>query len=107
MRKLLFITLALVGNLLFSNEEDVFRDKNKVIRYLKSYMSKVDGKDLSGMYKHLSMPFVLLCFERVSRVSPTSLNYFGSRKQSVAARSVVAILASVNGDATQSSFSRE
>ena len=59
MRKLLFITLALVGNLLFSNEEDVFKDKKKVIRHLKSYMSKVDGKDLSGMYKHLSMPFVL------------------------------------------------
>ncbi len=59
MRKLLFITLALVGNLLFSNEEDVFKDKKKVIRHLKSYMAKVDGKDLSGMYKHLSMPFVL------------------------------------------------
>ncbi len=58
-KRMLFLVLMLVGNSLFSDEDKIFKDEKKVVQVLETYMSSVDQKDINGIQKHLSLPFVL------------------------------------------------
>ena len=59
MPRAILFTLVVVSGITLGEEKKPFKQEEKVLSVLKSYMSSVDEKNVEGMLEHITIPFDL------------------------------------------------
>ena len=59
MKKVIVIILLITAQAVFSQQKTTFKDQDVIISLIEDYFAQVDKKNIDGMYRFFTMPFVL------------------------------------------------